>query len=158
MKEFFLIGGEILELGVELGLGEPGAGFDGRPEGGVVEAEVPGARAAHGEASEDDSAVVDGIIAFDGLDRLENVGFAGPAVGVVAASEDVEGDFAFGTGGGGLVVKPGEDAGLGDGLVAAVKDDVEAGAVFPAEFKSFGDDDGVGLRGAIDLGEEAAGD
>ncbi len=64
---------------------------------------MPRACAAHGEAAQHDFLVVDFVAGFHGIDGLEDVGFPGPSIGIVAASVDIEGDEIL-TGGGGFIV------------------------------------------------------
>ena len=143
--------GRVLELGVVPRLGEAGAGLDRRPEAGMVQAQVPGPRASHREAAEDDPPVVDRIVPLDRLDRLEDVGLAGPAVGVVGPAEDVERDLARRIGRGGLAVVRGDEPDLVQGRAPAVEHDVEPDAVLRRQSMSVGDDHRIGLERAVDL-------
>ena len=64
------------------------------PEGdeavGVLEPQVPGPRGPHRHAAQHDPVAVDVVVAADGLDRLEDVGLAGPAVAVLDPAQRVQ--------------------------------------------------------------------
>ena len=128
------------------GFGESGAGFDGGPGGGMVQAEVPGAGPTHRKAAKDDAVGVDLVLGPHGGDGFKDVGFAGPAVGVVAAAVDFQFDAV-----GDDVRLGGEEAFRGDLGVAAVQDDVEAHWL--RFVKLLRHVDAVGLRGAVDAGD-----
>jgi hypothetical protein len=80
---------------------------------GMLQSEMPCARGSHGHASENDPSAVDGITSANGLDGLEDIGFASPAVTVLHAAEWMKFDviglrrrFALGFAG----IKPREEA------------------------------------------------
>jgi hypothetical protein len=56
------------------------------PETGVVRSEVPRGGAAHAEAADHDAVFVDLILALHGIQRFEEVHFAGELAGVAVAS------------------------------------------------------------------------
>src|SRR5262245_22777651 len=79
---------------------EAGPGAGRRPMARVVQAQVPGARAAHREAAEDVPAVVEraarSLVALqERMEYLPQVLLAGPTVGVVAPAEKVELDVVL---------------------------------------------------------------
>ena len=70
-----------------------------RPEGdeavGVLQPEVPRPRGAHRHAAQHDAVAVDVVVAADGLDGLEDVGFARPAVAILDAAQRVQFDVVL---------------------------------------------------------------
>ena len=88
----FPLGRHFLELEELLGLAESGAGSDGRPESGKVRAESPGGRAAHAEAAHQGAVLVDGVLAFHGVERFEEIDLAGESIGIAEAAVEVEHD------------------------------------------------------------------
>ena len=136
-----------------------------RPQGdeavGVLQAQVPGARGAHRHAAQDDPVAVDVVIAADGLDRLEDVGLAGPAVAVLDAAQRMQLDVVLL--GGGLavvvaVVEAAHEAQLAhaDRLAAAVQHHVEPDRLARVVLRR--DDHAVGLHRAVHRGDEGADD
>ena len=135
-------------------------GAEGDEAIGVLEAEVPGAGGAHGHAAEHNALAVDGIIAANGLDGLEDVGFAGPAVAVLDSAQGMQLDeVLFGSTRAGVVavVEPAHESQLAhaDGPGAAVQDDVEAAG--PGRIVIGGHHEAEGLRRAVHRREIAAG-
>lgn len=155
-----LIGREAGKLGAE----GPGAGADfGGGEGsGMMEGDVPGAAAAHGESTEEDAVGVDFVAGLDGGDGFKDIGFAGPVVGdAVPAAVDVELNLTFvgGVGSAGHdFLGAIEEGGFGESAFAAVEPDVEPngfGAVVGVGYA-----EAVRLHGAVEGGDvavEAAG-
>ncbi len=153
----FLVGRQLVgQVGdVAVRGGEAGAGADQAPLVGPVQAEVPGAGAAHREAAQHHPAQVEpravAHLALDGqevLQGLVDVGLAGPAVGVVATPEDVDLHPVLVLGG--LpVVEAVQEGDLGQGGVAPVQDDVEPPLARRPLAVVVRQRDGVGLEGAV---------
>ena len=95
MKCLFLVRRNVFEFRIAFGFGETRAGFGGRPGRRMVQGEMPRPRGSPLKTREYDAAVVDRIVPLHGLDRLENVGFTGESIGVVAATEYVKRDFVL---------------------------------------------------------------
>src|SRR5258705_246719 len=51
---------------------------------------MPGSGSAHRHAAEDDPVAVDVVAAADVLDRLEDIGLAGPAIAILHAPQRVQ--------------------------------------------------------------------
>src|SRR5436853_499291 len=77
--------------------GKAGARAHDAPTIGIVQPQMPSSGATHREASQDHSGRINPLEALDSLiaakemaDRFQDVGLAGPAIGVVAAAGDVD--------------------------------------------------------------------
>ena len=75
---------------VSVEIDEASTRADGRPFRGMMQAEMPSARAAHRESPQRNPLTVDANRTIQIGHCLEDVGLARPAVGVVRAAEDVE--------------------------------------------------------------------
>jgi hypothetical protein len=138
--------------------GKAGAGSSGGEEVGVVNGELPGRSAAHGEAACDDAVFVDVVVGFDVVEGFEEIDLAGEFVGVAVAAVEVENE---GVGGGefaGAAFALGEEVEFGKLFVAAVEPGVEAMRSRGGVCEGGGNDQAVGLDGAVDFGDVAADD
>jgi hypothetical protein len=90
-----LIRRQLLALAVAARLGVAGTRLDRGPASGMVQAEMPRARAAHREAAQDDSPGIDVVALLHRRERLEQVRFAGPPVRDVRAPERLELDVVL---------------------------------------------------------------
>ena len=80
---------------------EAGAGAEDAPAVTQVQAEVPGAGAAHGKATQDDPVAVHETVtprqtlgSQKVVQSFQDVSLSGPAIGIVAASKDIDLDMA----------------------------------------------------------------
>ena len=135
-----------------------------RPDGDeavrVLQTEVPGAGCPHAHATQYDAVAVDLVVTAHGLDGLEDIRLAGPAVAVLHAAQRMQFDeVRFRAGFVGIAfIEARHELQLAhaDGLRAAMQHDIE-----PHGFCAvvvLRDDDAVGLCGSIDGRNEAAHD
>ena len=75
-----------------LGLDKTRARFEGGPLVRMMQADVPGARAAHRKSTQYDTIRVDVVALPHGFQSLEDVRLAGPAIGVIGATKYLQDD------------------------------------------------------------------
>ena len=143
-------------LGEDGRLGETGAGRGGAPEAGEVGGEVPRAAAAHRETGDGDAHRVDGILCADGGEGFHHIHYPGEFRGVAEATVGNERDDAFRRELGRSGFALGEEGELGAFLAAAEEPDHRGRGLREVEFG--GDDEAVGLDGAVEFGAVAADD
>ena len=136
-------------------------GAEGDEAVGVLEPQVPGPGGPHRHPAQDDPVAVDGVVAAGGLDRLEDVGLAGPAVAVLDPAQRVQLDVVpvGGVRGGAVpLVEASEEPELAHPHrpAAAVEHDVEPHGPVPVVLRRH--DHGVGLDRAVHRRDEAADD
>ena len=128
---------------------------------GVLETQVPGPGSPHRHPSEDDPVPVDGVVPASGLDRLEDVGLAGPAVAVLDPAQRVQLDVVAIRSvrdGAVALIEASEEPELAHprGPTAAVEDDVEPRG--PAPVVSPRHDQGTGLDRTVHGRDESSDD
>ena len=65
-------------------------GAEGDEAVGVLQSQVPRPRGPHRHAAQNDPVPIDGVVPANGLDRLEDVGLAGPAIAVLDPAERMQ--------------------------------------------------------------------
>ena len=106
----------------------------------------------------EDAVLVDGVVALDGVERFEEIHFAGEFAGVAVAAVEVQHDGVARRELAGGFLARGEEVDLGEGFVAAVEPGVEAPAVGRGGRVGGRHDEAVGLDALIDFGDVAADD
>ena len=138
------------------GFAEAGARRHCGPQSGIVRAEVPGGGAAHAEAADQDAILVHRIVALDGVERFEEIDFAGELVGVAVAAVEVEHDGVARREFAGGLLAGGEKIDFAEGFVAAVEPRVDAPAMRRGGRIGRRHDQAVGLHALVDLRNVAA--
>src|SRR4051794_1534751 len=85
-----LVGRRIFDLGVANCLCEARSRFYCGPRAGIVEPDVPRARASHREAAEHDLIRVDVVVGAHRREGFEDISLTGPAVRIICAAVDFE--------------------------------------------------------------------
>ena len=93
--------------------------------------EVPGGRAAHGEAAHDDAILVDGVALLDALQRFEEVDFSRELAGVAEAAIKVADNRVGGSEFARRLQAALEKTQFGERLVAAMQPEIQAMLVGP---------------------------
>ncbi len=149
------LGRQILEIAVRGG--EAGAGAEGAPLIGRVQAQVPGAGAAHREAAQHAALGVGQMAAFlqalqreEVFHRFDHIAFTRPAIGVIASAIHVEADVILIFGSGFVAIELVQKTHLSQAIIPTVQHD------FQPPFLDFlavvgRQRDGVGLNGAVNV-------
>ena len=136
--------------------GEARAGRRGGPHARVVRSQMPDRSAAHAEAADQQAVLVDGVVAPDGVERFEEVHFAGEFAGVAVAPVEVQHDGVARRELAGGFLARGDEVDLREGLIAAVEPGVEAPAVGRVGRIGRRHDEPVRLDALVDFGDVAA--
>ena len=118
---------------VQAAADDPGVNFQPAKQIRVMQADLPGTRAAHGKTGEDDTVRVNIVALAHGGDGFEDIRFSSPAEGVVAPPEDVHADVVIiAASAPRLVVTSGPiPAQIGDIMAHAVEINIERRWVWP---------------------------
>ena len=123
-----------------------------------MRAEMPRRRATHAEAADQNTILVDRVLAFHRFERFEKIDFAGQLAGVAVAAVEVQHDRVRRREFARIPLAVVQEIDFAQRFSAAVEPCVEAPAMRRVRRIGSGDYQPVGLHGAVDLRHIAAHD